>query len=95
MKYVVLSLTQAPSERRSMHQFIVEHDGYGTVRLLGSTPRDGTHTALFHIEGWPPDHYEDRPCAVPSVEEYDLSEQSNWTFSVYVREHLILSDVLS
>lgn len=88
MKYVVLSLTQAPNERHSMHQFVVEHDGYETVRLLGSTLKDGTHTALFHIEGWPPDHYEDRLCAVPSIEEYALSEQSNRAFSVYIREHL-------
>lgn len=92
MKYVVLSLTQTPSDRHPMHQFIVNRDGYETVRLLGSTLGDGFHTALFHVEGWPPDAYEKRLRETSSIEEYALSTQSNRTFSVYVREKLTEHD---
>ena len=88
MKYVVLSLTQDSSDRHPMHQFIVEREGYETVRLLGSTLGDGVHTALFHVEGWPPDPYEKRLREVPSVGKYALSTASNRTFSVYVCEKL-------
>ncbi|MGM0718088.1 MAG: helix-turn-helix domain-containing protein [Halobacteriota archaeon] len=92
MKYVVLSLTQDPSDRHPMHQFVGDREGYETARLLGSTLSDGTHTALFHVEGWPPDPYEERLRELPSVEDYAFSTQSNRTFSVYVREKLAKHD---
>lgn len=92
MKYVMLSLTQTPSDRHPMHQFVVDREGYETVRLLGSTLGDGAHTALFHVEGWPPDAYEERLHETSSIEEYALSTQSNQTFSVYVREKLTEHD---
>jgi predicted DNA binding protein len=92
MKYVVLSLTQDPSDRHPMHQFVVDREGYETARLLGSTLGGGIHTALFHVEGWPPDPYEKRLREIPSIEDYALSTQSNRTFSVYVREKLAERD---
>ncbi|MCQ4332073.1 helix-turn-helix domain-containing protein [Natronomonas sp. F2-12] len=88
MKYATLSLTQERSDRHPMHRFLAETDGYGAARLLGSTLGDGIHTALFHVDGWPPDPYGERLCGVPSVQEYALSTQSDGTFSVYVREEL-------
>lgn len=92
MKYVVLSLTQRPSDRHPMHQFVVDREGYEAARLFGSTLGDGFHTALFHVEGWPPDAYENRLREVPSVEEYVVSTRSDRTFSVYVREKLAEHD---
>lgn len=88
MRYAVISLTQPRSERHPMHRFVVETDGYATTRLIGSSLGDGVHTALFHVEGWPPDQYEAALDDVPSIREYALSAQSNGTFSVYVREEL-------
>lgn len=88
MKYVVLSLTQRPWERHPMHRFIVETEGYETTRLLGSTLAEGVHTALFHVEGWPPDSYESALREVESIQECAVSERSDGTFSVYVREGL-------
>ena len=64
MKYVVLSLTQRPSDRHPIHQFVVDREGYEAARLFGSTLGDGFHTALFHVEGWPADAYEKRLRAV-------------------------------
>jgi predicted DNA binding protein len=71
-----------------MHQFVVDREGYETARLLGSTLGDGIHTALFHVEGWPPDSYEERLRDIPSIKDYAFSPQSDQTFSVYVREKL-------
>lgn len=92
MKYVVLSLTQEPSDRHPMHQFVIDRERYETARLLGSTLSDGFHTALFHVEGWPPDAYEERLREITAIEEYALSTQSNRTFSAYVREKLVKHD---
>jgi predicted DNA binding protein len=88
MKYATLSLTQKRADRHPMHRFVVENDGYGAARLIGSTLGDGIHTALFRVEGGPPDPYEERLRDVPSVQEYAISARSNGTFSVYVREEL-------
>ena len=88
MKYATLSLTQERADRHPMHRFVAERDGYEAARLLGSTLGDGVHTALFHVEGWPPDPYEERLSEVPSVGKYAISTQSDRTFSVYVREEL-------
>lgn len=88
MKYVVVSLTQNPSDRHPMHQFVVDREGYEAARLLGSTLSNEIHTALFHVEGWPPDSYEKRLREIRSIEDYAISTQSDRTFSVYVREKL-------
>ncbi|MFB6143051.1 MAG: helix-turn-helix domain-containing protein [Halorientalis sp.] len=92
MKYATLSLAQDPGVRHPMHQFVVEREGFERTRLLGSAVTGGVHTALFHVEGWPPEPYEDALSAVGTVEEYALARQSEGTFSVYVRERLRDSD---
>lgn len=92
MKYVTFSLLQSPAERHPMHQFLVDTDGYQTSCLLGSTVTDGVHTAVFHIDGWPPDRYTDALADVETVRQYALSRQSDETFAVYVREELRAHD---
>ena len=75
-----------------MHQFVVEQSGFESARLLSSTVSRGDHTALFHVEGWPPEPYEAELAAVETVDEYALSRQSGRSFAVYVREELAAHD---
>jgi predicted DNA binding protein len=88
MKYVTFSLMTGPEKRHPMHQFIVETDGFEASRLVGSTVTDGLHTAIFHVDGWPPAPYEDALATVETIQEYAISEQTNRTLAVYVREDL-------
>lgn len=88
MKYLHLSLQQRQSLRHPMHQFVVEHDGFEASRQLGSTITDGLHAALFHVDGWPPEPYEEALAELDSIREYALSTQSDETFSVYVQEEV-------
>jgi hypothetical protein len=88
MKYVTFSLMQDPGERHPMHQFVVETDGFEASRLVGSTITDGLHTAVFHVDGWPPAPYVDALAEVETILEYAVSEQTDRTFAVYVREDM-------
>lgn len=93
MKYVTLSLSEGPDARHPMHQYVVETDGFRASRLVASTVTDGRHTAIFHIDGWPPDPYEAALAEVDTVKEYAISRQADRTFAVYVREDLREHDV--
>lgn len=88
MKYVTVSLSEGASDRHPMHQYLVETDGYEASRLVASTVVEGRHTALFHVDGWPPEPYEGALADVDTVLEYAISRQSDRTFAVYVREDL-------
>lgn len=88
MKYVTLSLMQDLGERHPMHQFVVETDGFEASRLVGSTIIDGLHTAVFHVDGWPPAPYEEALAEVGTILEYAISEQTDRTFAVYVCEDM-------
>lgn len=92
MKYATLSLAYDRTVRHPMHQFLVDTDGYRASRLLGSTVTDGRHTALFHVNGWPPGPYEAALSDVATVREYAVSRQADETFAVYVREDLTAHD---
>lgn len=92
MKHVTLSLTFDRELRHPMHQFLVETDGYGASRLLGSTITDGRHTALFHVDGWPPGPYEAALEGVETIQEHALSTQTDETFAAYVQEDLSARD---
>jgi predicted DNA binding protein len=88
VKYVTVSLSHDRGVRHPMHQFVVDRAGYRASRLLGSTRTDGVHTALFHVDGWPPGPYEAALSTVDTVHEHALSTGTDETFSVYVREDL-------
>ena len=88
MKYAEIELQQRESIRHPMHQFVVDNDGYTETRLLGSSLADGEHTAIFHVNGWPPDPYETALRKLDSFKDCVLSEHADRTFSVYVRETL-------
>ena len=92
MKYAKIRLHQSPDVRHSMHQFIVETPGFEETRLLGSTINGTEHTAIFHVDGWPPEPYERELGQLETFESYAVSENADETFSVYVREHLPESD---
>jgi hypothetical protein len=89
MKYVTAALHHEPAVRHPMHQFVVERDGFDASRLLASTvTEDAVHTALFHVDGWPPDAYQEALADVSTLRAYDLSTHPDETFSLYVREEL-------
>lgn len=88
MKYVTVSLSAGAADRHPMHQYVVETDGFRASKLVASTVLEGRHTALFHVDGWPPEPYEDSLAAVDTVIEYAIARQSDETFAVYVREDL-------
>ncbi len=88
MKYATVSLSEPAAARHPMHQYVVETDGFEASRLIASTLVDGRHTALFHVDGWPPEPYEAALADVDTVLEYAISRQSDRTFAVYVREAL-------
>jgi predicted DNA binding protein len=92
MKYAEIRLAQSAAVRHPMHQFVVETAGFAATRLLGSTVVDGVHTAVFHVDGWPPGPYERRLSQLDSFETYAVSDNADRTFSVYVRERLPDSD---
>lgn len=92
MKYVTASLSLGPSYRHPMHDFVVDHDGFEASRLLGSTVSGRHHTAIFHVDGWPPGPYDAALDDLESIHEYALSPQSDETIAVYVQEELTESD---
>jgi predicted DNA binding protein len=88
MKYAKIRLEQSAEVRHPMHQFIVDTVGFEETRLLGSTIVDGVHTAVFHVDGWPPTPYKQRLSELESFESFAISENADQTFSVYVDEQL-------
>lgn len=75
-----------------MHQFVVDHEGYLQTRLLASSVIEGVHTALYHVDGWPPKPYEAALDDVETVHEYVVAEHVDETFTVYIRESLAAVD---
>ena len=88
MRYLELSVDQAPDERHPMHRFVVEHDAYGVTRLLYRHQYAETeHALLFHIDG-PVDPYESAIDELSSVREFELAPCPDVSFYLYLRERL-------
>ncbi|EMA15568.1 bacterio-opsin activator [Haloarcula sp. JP-Z28] len=87
MKYVTLSLWMAPEVRHSMHQFVVEHDGYEASYLLrGNDIGSDLQTLLFHVDGFPPEPYRVALEQAETVREYAISTCPDETFFLYVQD---------
>lgn len=92
MRYLDVSVRQDPAERNAIHQFCVEHEAYGTARLLHREqyPPD-EHAALFHVEG-PTEPYTDALAERPGLQEYAASACPDETFYCYVHEAMAAED---
>lgn len=88
MRYLEVSVFQSPDERNPMHQFVVEHETYGTTRLLARDRYAATeHALLFHVEG-PPEPYVDELANRDSIIEFAYSGCADDTSYVYVSEDM-------
>ena len=91
MRYLEVSVSQAPAERHPMHQFVVDREAYGPARLLRREAGESTHAMLFHVEG-PVDPYRAAMDERPEVLAYECSPCPDDSFYLYVREELAGQD---
>jgi hypothetical protein len=92
MRYLDVSVSQAPAERNAMHQFCVGHEAYGAARLLHREPDPpDEHAALFHVEG-PTEPYVDALEARSGLYDYAVSPCPDETFYCYVHEEMVTAD---
>ncbi|WP_435077448.1 helix-turn-helix domain-containing protein [Halococcus sp. AFM35] len=88
MKYLRLRLGQDSAIIHPMHEFVANHEAYGSYRLLQWNPAVGeTNTMIFHVEG-PPGPYAEALDGVETVLEYEILPADGEAFYVYVRERL-------
>lgn len=86
MRYLEVTVRQAPTQRDPMHQFVVEHDAYDATRLLSRTVYDGSdHAALFHVDG-PVEPYTSALGERETVHEFAVTQAADDTFYLYVYE---------